>query len=46
VVDVGGGRGALVAAMLNRWPDLRGVVFDQPHVVAGAPELLEAVASV
>jgi O-methyltransferase domain/Dimerisation domain len=42
VVDVGGGRGALVAAMLKRWPDLRGVVFDQPHVVAGAPELLEA----
>jgi hypothetical protein len=42
VVDVGGGRGAMVAAMLNRWPGLRGVVFDQPHVVAGAPELLEA----
>ena len=30
------GRGGLLAAILIRWPDLRGVVFDQPHVVAGA----------
>ncbi len=42
VVDVGGGRGTFVAAILNRWPHLRGVVFDQPQVVAGAPELLAA----
>ena len=40
VVDVGGGRGAFIAATLRRWPNLRGVLFDQPHVVAGAPELL------
>jgi hypothetical protein len=40
VVDVGGGRGAFIAATLRRWPELRGVVFDQPHVVAGAAELL------
>jgi hypothetical protein len=40
VVDVGGGRGAFLAAVLNRWPHLRGVVFDQPHVVQGAPELM------
>jgi O-methyltransferase domain/Dimerisation domain len=36
VVDVGGGRGTLVAAILNHAPHLRGVVFDLPHVVAGA----------
>jgi hypothetical protein len=44
VVDVGGGRGAFVAAMLARWPDLRAVVFDQPHVVADAPELIAQTA--
>lgn len=41
VVDVGGGRGGLLAAILTRHPALRGVLFDQPHVVAGAPPLLE-----
>ena len=42
VVDVGGGNGALLAGLLGAHPDLRGVVFDQPHVVAGAPRILEA----
>jgi hypothetical protein len=42
VVDVGGGRGALLAAILGRWPDLRGVLFDQPHVLAEAPSLLDS----
>jgi hypothetical protein len=41
VADVGGGRGAVLAAILNRYPAMRGVLFDQPHVVADAPELLE-----
>jgi hypothetical protein len=36
LVDVAGGRGALLAAILARHPALRGVLFDQPHVVAGA----------
>ncbi|HEY7199423.1 MAG TPA: methyltransferase [Candidatus Dormibacteraeota bacterium] len=39
-VDVGGGRGVLMAEILRRHPGLRGVVFDQPHVVAGAPDIL------
>jgi hypothetical protein len=42
VVDVGGGNGALLAAILARHPATRGVLFDQPHVVAGAPPLLAA----
>jgi len=33
-VDVGGGRGGLVRAILERWPNVRGVLFDQPQVVA------------
>lgn len=41
VVDVGGGRGALLAALLERFPGMRGVLFDQPQVVAQAAPLLE-----
>ncbi|WP_327358697.1 methyltransferase [Streptomyces sp. NBC_01304] len=33
VVDVGGGRGGLLRAVLNRAPGLTGVLFDQPQVV-------------
>jgi hypothetical protein len=40
VVDIGGGHGAFITAMLRRWPGLAGILFDQPHVVAGAPDLL------
>ena len=38
VVDVGGGQGALLAAVLRQHPDVSGTLFDQPHVVgASAP---------
>ncbi|HYZ34473.1 MAG TPA: methyltransferase [Crenalkalicoccus sp.] len=40
VVDVGGGRGTLLLEVLARDPSLRGVLFDQPHVVASAREHL------
>lgn len=40
VVDVGGGRGALMAEILQQYPDARGLVFDQPQVVPGAQQLL------
>lgn len=36
VVDVGGGDGALVEAVLKAHPQLRGVVFDLPSATAGA----------
>jgi SAM-dependent methyltransferase len=42
VVDVGGGEGVLLAELLARWPQLRGVLLDQPQVVAGAAAVLEA----
>jgi len=35
IVDVGGGNGTLLAALRAEHPSLRGVLFDQPHVVAG-----------
>jgi hypothetical protein len=42
VVDVGGGHGAFLAAVLQAHPGLRGVLFDQPHVVEGSAPTLEA----
>jgi predicted O-methyltransferase YrrM len=42
VVDVGGGHGALMAAILEANPSVRGIVCDMAHVVEGAQEVLEA----
>jgi O-methyltransferase domain/Dimerisation domain len=36
VVDVGGSYGTLLAAILRSHPAARGILFDQPHVVAAA----------
>jgi SAM-dependent methyltransferase len=44
VVDVGGGTGELLAAILARNPALRGILFDLPHVVAHAAQVTSAVA--
>ncbi len=33
VMDVGGGSGMLLTAILNRYPDLKGILFDLPPVV-------------
>lgn len=41
IVDVGGGSGAFVAAILQAHPDMRGVVFDTTAGIEGAPALLE-----
>ncbi|MCV7031476.1 hydroxyneurosporene methyltransferase [Mycobacterium sherrisii] len=41
VVDVAGGYGGLLAAILTATPKARGILFDQPHVIAGASALLE-----
>ena len=35
IVDVGGGNGTFLAVLCMEYPSLRGIVFDQPHVVAG-----------
>jgi len=40
VVDVGGGHGALLAAVLAAHPHLQGVLYELPEVVAGAGRLL------
>ncbi|MCX6020187.1 MAG: methyltransferase, partial [Chloroflexi bacterium] len=41
IVDVAGGQGSLLAAILNAHPSVRGVLFDLPAVVEAAPPLLE-----
>ena len=42
IVDVGGGNGALLVALLERLPHVRGIVFDLPHVAAEAEERVRA----
>jgi hypothetical protein len=42
LADLGGGDGTLLATALSRYPDLRGVLFDLPHVVPGATARIAA----
>ena len=41
VVDVGGGHGSLLRAVLKDYPDARGTLFDLPHVVDSARQYFE-----
>lgn len=36
LVDVGGGEGVLLAALLERYPNARGILLDRPNVIDGA----------
>jgi hypothetical protein len=38
IADIGGGHGLLMASVLKRYPEMQGVLFDLPEVVAGVPE--------
>ena len=42
LVDVGGGHGLLLASILERYPQMSGVLFDAPSVIDGAKEVIEA----
>jgi hypothetical protein len=42
LVDVGGGQGLLLASVLSKYPDMRGVLFDEPQVVEAAQDVLMA----
>jgi hypothetical protein len=39
LVDVAGGTGRLVRAIVKKHPLIHGIVFDLPHVVAEAPRV-------
>jgi SAM-dependent methyltransferase len=41
IADIGGGYGALLAAILRASPSLTGLLLDQPHVIAKAPSYLK-----
>jgi hypothetical protein len=41
LVDIGGASGNMLGHILARHPNVHGVLFDLPHVVAGAPALLD-----
>jgi hypothetical protein len=40
VIDVDGGHGVLLATVLRAYPGVSGVVFDAPHVAAGAEDAI------
>jgi hypothetical protein len=42
LVDVGGGQGSFLAAILKANPTLKGIVYDLPTVIAGAKPQIEA----
>jgi hypothetical protein len=45
IVDVGGGNGALLAALLRKYPESNGVLFDQENAVKDASDVLGSVAA-
>ncbi len=42
IIDVGGATGNLLATILGRHPEPRGILFDLPHVIRDAAPLIEA----
>ena len=42
LVDVAGGHGHVLTSVLQKYPSMRGILFDIDHVVAGARPLIEA----
>jgi hypothetical protein len=38
IIDVGGGHGTLIAAVLQKYPQMTGILFDSPHVAERARE--------
>jgi hypothetical protein len=42
LVDIAGGHGKVLTSILARYPKMRGILFDVPHVIAGAAPVIEA----
>ena len=45
LMDVGGGLGELMCAILKQYPSMRGVIFDLPHCAEGAKKNVSAAVS-
>lgn len=41
LVDVAGGHGVLLTSILQKYPDMKGVLFDLEHVVSGSKKRIE-----
>ncbi|GLT74380.1 hypothetical protein SLA2020_461830 [Shorea laevis] len=37
LLDVGGGSGAIIDMIVSKYPSIKGINFDQPHVIQNAP---------
>jgi len=42
IADIAGGHGHLLAAVLRKYPNARGVLFHLPPVLAGAPKMMDS----
>lgn len=42
IADIGGGNGSEITAILQKYPDMQGILFDLPHVVERARPSIEA----
>src|SRR6185369_15607144 len=42
IVDIGGGHGGLITAILKKNPEVKGMLFDAPEVIEGARPKIEA----
>jgi hypothetical protein len=42
IADIGGGNGSKITAILQKYPEMRGILFDLPHVVERARPNIEA----
>jgi len=43
LADIGGGNGSLLASVLQRYPEMRGILFDLGHVVGRARDTLKSL---
>lgn len=41
IADIGGGQGKLLASILSRYPKVKGLVFDQPHLAEQAAAVFQ-----
>lgn len=42
IADIGGGNGSKITAILQKYPDMRGILFDLPHVIDRARPNIDA----
>ncbi len=41
LVDIAGGHGLLISQVLKHYPDMKGILFDVPHVIEGARQRID-----